>query len=585
MSETRKSFDLQTFARVIAQAAPYKKLFGFCLMLALILAPVNNIRPYLVKVMVDDHILQKDIEGMKLIALIYIITVLINAPMRYAFIYFTSVLGQNVIRDMRNKTFNHINSLRLRYFDQTPVGKSTTRVINDIEAINTVFTQGTMNIVADLLGLFAIIGIMFYTSWRLAVICLCVMPFLIIATYIFKEKVKVAFQKVRTQLTKMNTFLQERISGMRELQILSAEKQEQKVYKEINKAYPQANIDGILYYAIFFPVVELISAVALAFLIWWGSGSFLEGKVSFGSLVAFPMFLSMMFRPVRLLADKFNTLQMGLVASNRVFQVLDLKSKIRDEGKLIPENIDGKIKFDNVSFAYDETNFVLNDISFELEAGKTMAIVGSTGSGKSSIINVLFRFYEIQSGNITLDETDIRKFMLSAYRSNFALVLQDVFLFTGSVLDNITLLNPEISEEQVIAQAKIIGAHDFIKDLPNGYHFSISERGNNLSAGLKQLISFVRALVIDPKILILDEATSSIDSETEAIMQHAIEKLIDKRTSIIIAHRLSTIRHADKILVLDKGKIVENDNHENLLQIEDGYYRNLHDMQYRESMV
>jgi len=585
MTETQKSFDLQTFARVIAQAAPYKKLFGFCLLLALILAPVNNIRPYLVKVMVDDHILQNDIEGMKIIAVIYIVTVLINAPMRYAFIYFTSVLGQNVIRDMRNKTFNHINSLRLRYFDQTPVGKSTTRVINDIEAINTVFTQGTMNIVADLLGLFAIIGIMFYTSWRLAVICLCVMPFLIIATYVFKEKVKVAFQKVRTQLTKMNTFLQERISGMRELQILSAEKQEQKVYKDINKAYTQANIDGILYYAVFFPVVELISAVALAFLIWWGSGSYLEGKVSFGSLVAFPMFLSMMFRPVRLLADKFNTLQMGLVASNRVFQVLDLKSKIRDEGKLIPENVQGKIKFDDVSFAYDETNFVLNDISFDLEAGQTMAIVGSTGSGKSSIINVLFRFYEIQSGKISIDNTDIRKFVLSNYRSNFALVLQDVFLFTGSVLDNITLLNPDISESTVIEQAKIIGAHDFIKNLPNGYQFQISERGNNLSAGLKQLISFVRALVIDPKILILDEATSSIDSETEAIMQHAIEKLIDKRTSIIIAHRLSTIRHADKILVLDKGRIVENDRHENLLQIEDGYYRNLHEMQYRENML
>lgn len=585
MEEKKKSFDMQTFARVIEQASPYKKLFGFCLLLALILAPVNNIRPHLVKVMVDDHILQKDIEGLKWVALLYIILVLINAPMRYAFIYFTAVLGQNVIRDMRNKTFNHINSLRLRYFDQTPVGKSTTKVINDIEAINTVFTQGTMNIVADLLGLFAIIGIMFYTSWRLAIICIGVMPLLIIATYIFKEKVKQAYQRVRTQLTKMNTFLQERISGMRELQILSAEKQEQSKYKEINKAYAQANIDGVLYYAVFFPVVELISAFALALLIWWGSGSYLEGKVSFGSLIAFPMFLSMMFRPVRLLADKFNTLQMGLVASNRVFEILDLNTKIRDEGKVVAENIKGNIKFEDVNFAYDDENFVLNNISFELSEGETMAIVGSTGSGKTSIINVLFRFYEIQAGKILLDDEDIRKFTLNSYRSNYALVLQDVFLFTGTVFDNITLLNSDKTKEEVIKHAKIIGAHEFIMNLPGGYDFQISERGNNLSAGLKQLISFVRALVIDPKILILDEATSSIDSETESIIQHAIEKLIDKRTSIIIAHRLSTITHADKILVLDKGRIVEEGRHEELLKLDDGYYKTLHDMQYSEHMV
>lgn len=584
MSEKKKSFDLQLFARVLTEAAPYKKLFSFCIFLAVILAPISNIRPYLVKVMVDDHILKDDMAGLKTIAIIYIVVVLVNAPLRYIFIYSTAKLGQNVVRDLRNKVFKHINSLYLRYFDQTPVGKSTTRTINDIQAINEVFTQGTMNIVADMLGLFAVIGIMFYTSWRLALICLMVMPLLIIATYIFKEKVKSAFQKVRTQLTQMNTFLQERISGMREVQILSAEEQELNKYRKINKAYTQANLDGILYYAVFFPVVELISAVALAGLVWWGSGSYLEGKVSFGALVAFPMFLSMMFRPVRLLADKFNTLQMGLVAADRVFEVIDTNTKIRDEGKIKPEKLKGYIQFDNVNFSYDDENLVLKDLSFDLNPGETLAIVGSTGSGKTSIINVLFRFYEIQSGQVKVDETDIRKYHLDAYRSNFALVLQDVFLFTGTIYENISLRSETISKEQVIETAKIIGAHTFIEQLPNGYDFMISERGSNLSAGLKQLISFVRALVVNPDILILDEATSSIDSETESIIQHAIEKLIDKRTSIIIAHRLSTVSHADKIIVLDKGRIVESGDHQSLLTIGDGHYRKLYEMQFAENI-
>lgn len=437
-----------------------------------------------------------------------------------------------------------------------------------------------ITIVADMITLFAVVGIMLYTSWRLTAIVFITMPFMILASYIFKEKVKVSYQKVRTQIANMNAFLQERITGMKIVQIFSAEKQEAEAFKKINHSYTSANLDSVFYYAVFFPVVELVSAVSLALMIWLGAKGYLQDKVTFGALVAFPLYLNLLFRPIRFLADKFNTLQMGLVASERVFKILDSKDFIANEGTVIPEKLHGKVIFSDVSFAYDDENYVLNNISFSINPGETMALVGSTGSGKSTIINILNRFYEIQKGQILIDDLDIKSYELKALRDRIAIVLQDVFLFEGTVLENITLRDGNIPRNVVINAAITIGAHIFIEKLPGGYDFKVSERGSNLSVGQRQLISFVRALVFDPDILILDEATSSIDTESEAVIQHAIEKLIERRTSIIIAHRLSTIKHAHNILVLAHGKIMESGSHESLLNKADGHYRELYDMQF-----
>ena len=486
---------------------------------------------------------------------------------------------------MRVKVFNHITNLKLKYFDKTAIGTATTRTISDIEAINNVFAQGVITIFGDLLIVIAVICVMFYTSWILTVISLVTLPLLIIATYIFKEKVKSTFQAVRSQISKMNAFLQERITGMNVVQIFNAEKREAGKFREINRAYTKANLDSVFYYAVFFPVVELITTISLALMIWLGARAYLQDYVSFGSLVAFPLFLNLLFRPVRMLADKFNTLQMGLVAADRVFEVLDDKSIIEDKGTIVAQDIEGKVEFDDVSFAYDDENHVLNNVSFTLNPGETLAIVGSTGSGKSTIINILNRFYEIQSGTIKVDGVNTKDYTLDSLRRSVSMVLQDVFLFNGTVLDNITLRDESIPRDKVIAASKQIGAHVFIEALPDGYDFKVTERGSNLSVGQRQLISFVRALVFDPTILVLDEATASIDTETEAIIQFAIEKLIAKRSSIIIAHRLSTIRHTDNIMVLDKGNIVEFGPHEELMKIEGGKYRQLYDMQFSEEKV
>jgi ATP-binding cassette subfamily B protein len=406
------------------------------------------------------------------------------------------------------------------------------------------------------------------------------MPFLIVATYIFKEKVKASYQKVRTQIQKMNAFLQERITGMRIVQIFNAEEAQMRAFKKINRKYSQANLDAILYYAIFFPVVEIINAAALGLMVWWGAQNVVRDYVTLGALVAFPLYVSMLFRPMRMLADKFNTLQMGLVAADRVFGILDKDEKIENKGTKKIEKLKGDIAFREVFFAYNARDYVLKNINFDIKAGETLAIVGGTGSGKSTIINILNRFYEIQKGSIQIDGVDIRDYELQALRSRIAIVLQDVFLFSGSVLENITLRDKNISKEEVIEAAKMIGAHDFIMKLPGGYDYQVMERGATLSMGQRQLVSFVRALVFNPDILILDEATSSIDPESESVIQYAIEQLITKRTSIIIAHRLSTIRHADNILVLSKGEIQEFGSHEELLKIEDGHYKELYEMQF-----
>jgi ATP-binding cassette subfamily B protein len=581
----KNKFDLFLLWRVLRLASPYRHVFLLAATLAVVLAPLATLRPYLIKVMVDDHIFKNDMPGMVRIALFIFGVLLLEVTLRYIFLYSTSWLGQSVIRDLRTRVFRHITGLRLRYFDTTPIGTSTTRTISDIETINTVFSEGIINIVADVLTLIAVLGVMFYTSWQLTLICLATMPFLIVASYLFKESVKTAFQKVRNQIQRMNSFLQERISGMRIVQIFNAEKQEMEKFKAINRTYTQANLDSIMAYSIFFPVVEIISAASLGLMVWWGTRGVLDGAVTLGALVAFPLYLDMMFRPIRMLADKFNTLQMGLVASERVFGILDKDDTIENKGTLTAGKLKGSVEFRQVHFAYNDEDFVLKGVSFKIKPHETLALVGATGSGKTTIINLLNRFYDIQGGQILIDGHDIREYELNNLRQRIAIVLQDVFLFSGSVLENITLRDDTITREQVVASAKMIGAHAFIEKLPGGYDYQVMERGATLSMGQRQLISFVRALVFNPDILILDEATSSIDPETESVIQHAIEKLIEKRTSIIIAHRLSTIRHANNILVLHKGEVKEFGPHESLLQIPNGYYRRLYEMQFLHPMV
>jgi ATP-binding cassette subfamily B protein len=578
----KNKIDYLLLGRVLRLARPYRKVFILAGVLTVVLAPLAILKPTIIKIMVDDFIFKFDVPGLTRWAMIFIGVLVLEVVLRYVFIYSTNLLGQSVIKDLRVRVFNHISSLRLTYFDTTPIGTSTTRTINDIETINTVFSQGAITILADLITVFAVLGIMFWTSWKLTLVVLTTLPFLMIATYIFKEKVKTSFQRVRKQITQMNAFLQERITGMRIVQIFNAEEKELEKFKKINRQYTQANLDAILYYAVFFPVVEIISAAALGLLVGWGARGVIGGEVTTGTFIAFPIFISMLFRPIRMLADRFNTLQMGLVAAERVFTLLDRNDKIENKGIIEAPKLLGDVDFQNVSFAYNEIDYVLRELNFKINAGETLAICGSTGSGKTTSINILNRFYEIQKGKILIDGVDIRDYELMSLRKRIAIVLQDVFLFSGSVMENITLRDDSISKEEVIEAAKLIGAHEFIMRLPEGYDYQVMERGATLSMGQRQLISFVRALVFNPDILILDEATSSIDPETESVIQYAIEKLIDKRTSIIIAHRLSTIRHADNIMVLDKGKIMEFGPHEKLLEIENGHYRELYEMQFMQ---
>lgn len=577
---TNKKLDLSLLAKVIALAKPYRWVFIFAAALAVILAPLSVLRPRLVTVMVDDYIFNYDLSGLGRIALILVVLLLVEFVLEYAFQYSTSWLGQSVVRDLRVRVFKHITSLRLTFFDKTPVGVSTTRTINDIEAINQIFAEGVITMIADMLTVIAVIGMMLYTSWKLTLVCMLTLPFLLLASYVFQKKVRAAFQIVRTQISAMNAFLQERITGMRTVQIFHAEQQEANKFKEINYEYTRANLKSVFYYAIFFPVVDVIAAASLGLMVWYGARGVIGSDVTLGALVAFPIYINMLFRPIRMLADKFNTLQMGLVASERVFGILDQTDRIENTGTIKPEKFRGEVEFDHVWFAYNEKDFVLKDVTFNIEPGKTLAIVGSTGSGKTTIINLLNRFYDIQKGHIKIDGTDVREYDLYAMRRHIALVLQDVFLFSGSVLENITMRDSHVTREQVIEAAKMIGAHDFIERLPGGYDYQVMERGATLSMGQRQLISFVRALVFNPDILILDEATSSIDPESEAVIQYAIEKLIAKRTSIIIAHRLTTIRHADNILVLHKGELQEYGPHEELLKNENGHYRQLYEMQF-----
>jgi ATP-binding cassette, subfamily B, multidrug efflux pump len=579
-----KSINLDLLKRVIRLSNPFKKVFLLAGLLSVIIAPVSSVRPYLFQVMIDDYVAPGDFAGLNKIALYIFLLLILEVALRYAFIYSTNLLGQSIIKRLRDRVFSHINTMPLRYFDRTPIGTSTTRAINDIEAVNAVFTQGVITIFADILSLVAVLAIMFQSSWQLTLICLSTLPLLLLAVYIFKEKVRIAFQKVRNQIATMNAFLQERITGMRIVQLFSAEEKEAEKFRKINRDYTQANIDSIFHYSVFFPAVEIISALSLGLMVWWGASGVLDESVTMGALIAFPVYLTMLFRPVRFMADKFNTLQMGMVAAERVFNLLDMQQESVKNGDLKPDRIQGDVRFSNVWFAYEPDNYVIKDLSFHVPAGQTLAIVGSTGSGKSTIINILNRFYDWDQGDILLDGVSLKEYDKTALRRRMAMVLQDVFLFSGSVLDNIRLNDTSISAEEVHNACQMIKADQFIKQLPGGYDFLVAERGSNLSTGQRQLIAFARALVFNPDILILDEATSSIDAESESLIQYAIETLISKRTSIIIAHRLSTIRHAQQIMVMEKGQMVECGNHDELLKKENGKYKKLYEMQFLQEI-
>ncbi len=578
---SQPKFNFSLFRRVLSMVKPYKTTFWFCVSLTVVLAPLATLRPKLLQKMVDDYITPGDLSGMALITAGIFGLLILEVILRYFFLYNANWLGQATIRDLRVKVFNHVTGLNLSYFDRTPIGQSTTRTINDIEAINTIFSEGSITILADLLTIIAVMTMMFSTSWELTLVVLSVFPLLIWGSYQFKESVRKSYEKVRNHIATMNAFLQERISGMRIVQIFTAEEREREKFRQINRDYTAANLRSILAYAIFFPVVEIISALSLGLMVWYGARGVLSAEVTLGTLVAFPLYISMLYRPIRMLADKFNTLQMGLIAAERVFKLLENNDRVQNTGQLAPQKLQGDVAFERVHFAYTpDGDEVLKGVSFRIRPAETLAIVGSTGSGKTTIISLLNRFYDIREGRILIDGHDLRQYDVFALRNRIAVVLQDVFLFSGTVLENITLRDTNISEARVIEAAKMIGAHEFIQKLPGGYHYQVMERGATLSMGQRQLISFVRALVFNPDILILDEATSSIDPESEAIIQHAIETLIDKRTSIIIAHRLSTIRHATNILVLDKGKVAEIGSHEALLERPDGKYRELYEKQF-----
>ncbi|MBD1433425.1 ABC transporter ATP-binding protein [Sphingobacterium sp. DN00404] len=559
---------------------PYKGIFWASVILTILLAAVAPALPMLVEYTLDKYILKADASGLTWMLMAMIALLIIQTIIRYYHTLATNVLGQNVIRDIRIQVFNHIINLRLKYFDNTAIGKLITRTISDLETISNIFSQGLIQIIGDLLQLVVIFGVMFYTDWQLTLIVLIPMPLLIWATYIFKEAMKSAFVDVRTWVSNLNTFLQEHISGMAIIQYFAREKQEMEKFKTANSKHRDAHIRANWYFSIFFPVLEIILAIAIGLLVWYGSKQILANAISPGVVVAFLMYINMIFRPIRELIDKFNTLQMGMVSAERVFDVLDTKEFTPDNGVFSPDSMEGEIEFDNVWFAYNEGNWVLKNVSFHIHPGETLALVGATGAGKSSTINILSRFYEIQQGRILIDGKDIRQYKLDSLRHHIATVLQDVFLFSDTIFNNITLYNPHITEEEVIEAAKRVGAYDFIMRLPGGFDYQVQERGATLSSGQAQLISFIRALVHDPAILILDEATSSIDTETELLIQTAIENMMVGRTAIVIAHRLSTIQKADKIIVFDKGEIKEVGTHRELLTIEDGYYKKLYDLQF-----
>ncbi|MGL1887313.1 MAG: ABC transporter ATP-binding protein/permease [Reichenbachiella sp.] len=576
--------DFKVLKRLFSFAKPYMAQFYFLIFLTISLAVLVPIRPFLIQRAIDVNVANGDYDGLLRMVMILIGLLFVQAIVQYLHTYLSSWLGQSIIKDIRVQLFAHIQRLKLKFFDNTPIGRLVTRNVSDIETLADVFSQGIAMMIGDLLQLVVILGFMFYTNWQLTLVSLSMLPILIWATYVFKEKIKVSFNNVRTAVSNLNSFVQEHITGMSIVQIFNSEEDELKKFKEINDEHRKENIKSVLYYSIYFPVAEVIQAVGIGLVVWYGAIKMIDTAFMPGELIAFIMYIMMFFRPIRMIADKFNTLQMGIVSSNRIMKLLDSDEHIPDNGDYKPTTLKGDVNFSNVWFAYDEKNFVLKDISFEVKAGETVALVGATGAGKSSVINLLSRFYDISKGTITVDNRDIHAYDLDALRQNIGVVLQDVFLFSGSIKENITLGNTDIADDKILEAAKLVGALEFINKLPGGLEYNVMERGATLSVGQRQLISFVRALVYDPKIVVLDEATSSVDTETEELIQEAIDKMMKDRTSIVIAHRLSTIQHADKIIVLDQGEIKESGTHEELLA-KDSYYSQLHKMQYKEVLL
>ena len=581
MAESGKAFNLNLFKRLLGYANNYKGTFLYVALAAILISILGVLRPLIMQKTIDESIVPKDMENLVFYIGLMVAVLILEVIFMLTFIFFTNWLGQSVIRDIRVKLFKLMLGFNQKYYDTSAVGRLTTRAVNDIETISSIFSQGLFVIISDLLKMGVIMGVMFYKSWQLTLIVFSILPIILYATRVFQRAMKSAFEEVRAQVANLNSFVQERITGMKIVQIFTREKTEYREFKEINEKHKKAWVKTVWYNSIFFPIAEMASSVSIGLVVWYGGLNAAEGGIiTLGVIVAFIELSQMLFRPLRQIADKFNTLQMGMVAARRVFDVLDTNSRIEDTGTLLLDEANGAIEFKKVRFSYIENEEVIKGISFTVKQGETVAIVGATGAGKSTIINLLSRFYEIDSGEIFINNIAINDYTLKSLRSHIAVVLQDVFLFADSIFNNITLNNDTISEEQVIKAAKEIGVHKFINELPNNYHYNVKERGVMLSSGQRQLLAFLRAYLSSPSILVLDEATSSVDSYSEEMIQIATDKITKGRTSIIIAHRLATIKKADKIIVMEAGKIVEIGSHYDLIQKEKGYYKNLYEVQF-----